>query len=210
MKNTLLILISLAIPSIIVGADLRLGPTERLREAASTGDIKALRNALATDADPDDPDRYGNVALFYACKWGQGNAVQILAPLTSTISMKEVLCALKSGNAHIVRATLEAYRETGKTFEKEPYLAASSQTENPKLLVVGLVMGIVHEEDLTPELLVQFIKENQSGKKTPEDLRKEILEGVRIEQSRKRRSSTQHHGGDTSPTKRSSTSDGQD
>lgn len=49
-----------------------------LQSAICVGDIERIRMALRYGADPERPNHVGELALAYACTWGQLEAVQIL------------------------------------------------------------------------------------------------------------------------------------
>ncbi len=65
-------------------------PQTVLQKAACTGNVEKLRLLLRHGADPGKRNDWGEMALGYACSWGQLEAVKVLVDAGAEINAVEV------------------------------------------------------------------------------------------------------------------------
>ena len=100
-------------------------PAHQLRDAASTGDLAAIRRLVQEGASVNDRSSFNNTALLYAAMHGKRECIRFLIDNGADVNIANdagytpLICSAKIGDYEAVRMLLDAGAEVWHTLKSE-------------------------------------------------------------------------------------------
>ena len=152
------------------------GSSRELTRAAKSGNIDLVQRALRHGAIPEIPDKEGNTALFYACKYNHKDTLRTLLAAHRVIKTKEIKRALITGDADLAHRVIHAHQFlAGNRITKNFFLDNTDHTGNVKLLTIGVKTKILQPADITQALVSHYLRKPLARRSLLEIHRQKIL-----------------------------------